>query len=86
MAMIGHRKDDEGKEWFLVQNWWSQMQFVEMSAEYLQACTPTLYSVKTPQTAIPEKFPVEHHMFAETENVDKAEDLNFAEHEGPPPK
>ena len=86
MTIIGHRKDDEGKEWFLVQNWWPQMQFIEVSAEYLEACGATLYYVKTPQTEIPKAFPVQHHMFAENENVDKPEDVNFAEPECPTPR
>jgi hypothetical protein len=86
MTIVGHRKDGDGKEWFLVQNWWPQMQFVEISAEYLEACKATLYYVETPQTEIPKNFPVQHHMFADNENVDKPENVNFAEPECPTPK
>lgn len=77
MVLIGSRHDETGKEWFLIQNWWPGLQFVEMSASYLKKSDCTLYFVKTPQSHIPDKWPTQNHMFAENENVDKPEALDF---------
>jgi hypothetical protein len=51
MLLIGIR-DEEGKRWFLLQNWWEPCQFVEVDAEYLKSCKPRILFIKTPQTKI----------------------------------
>jgi hypothetical protein len=66
MVLVGHRRSD-GKDVYLLQNWWEDKQFVEVSAEYLEACRATVTFVETPQTAIPEEFPATFAEFAETE-------------------
>jgi hypothetical protein len=37
MVLVGHRKDDTGKQFFLIQNWWFKKQFLEFDADYLIA-------------------------------------------------
>jgi hypothetical protein len=74
MVLVGSRREaGSGKQWFLLQNWWPQMQFAEVSEEYMEACGATVYFVKTPQTAIPTQFPVTADTYAENENLDKPE-------------
>jgi hypothetical protein len=45
MLIIGARRDERGKYYFLLQNWWASKFFVQVSAEYLQACVPSIYGV-----------------------------------------
>eukprot|EP00039_Didymoeca_costata_P025900 m.14497 g.14497 ORF g.14497 m.14497 type:complete len:110 (-) comp5110_c0_seq2:152-481(-) len=71
MVLIGARKS-EGKHYFLLQNWWKTKQFVEVDEEYLEYSQATVYFIKTPQTAIPSKLPVNSGHFFETA-VDKPE-------------
>ena len=86
MVMIGARQDTaSGKRWFLLQNWWKHSQFVEVSETYLEACSPTVYFVETPQKRIPEEFPTQPHLIAENENVDKPEELMGEYPEAPAP-
>ena len=80
MILIGCRTE-ETKNYFLLQNWWKKKQFVEVDEEYLKACSPTLFYVKTPQESIPNQFPTNFAKFAENENLDKQE--SFAQNEGP---
>lgn len=66
MVMVGY-KYDEGKHWFLLQNWWLEKQFVEMDIEYLASCSPSLHWVTTEQTEIPEGKPTNFGIWLETE-------------------
>jgi hypothetical protein len=75
MILIGTRKDGNGKRLFLLQNWWKQKQFVEVDEEYLGACEPILFFVRTPQFSIPEEFPTNFAFYAENENLDKPESV-----------
>jgi hypothetical protein len=79
MVLIGAREEvipSKGvKRWFLLQNWWSKKQFVEVSDEYLEACEATVYFVKTRQTEIPSNFPIQHQSFAENDGFDQPEGL-----------
>lgn len=85
MVLIGARQDKaSGKRWFLVQNWWKQSQFVELSETYLEACRATVFFVKTPQKQIPKEFPTQPHLIAENENVDKPEQMMFEFPVAPP--
>ena len=45
MVLLGARRDTKGKRWFLLQNCWTTSQFVEVSAEYMGHCKPTVYFV-----------------------------------------
>lgn len=84
MVLIGARRDPSGKRFFLVQNWWKQSQFVELSEQYLKACDATVYFVQTRQLKIPETFPTQPHLIAENENIDKPEQMMFENPVAPP--
>ena len=79
MIIIGSRTK-ENKNFYLLQNWWKQMQFVEVDEVYLKHCNPTLYYVETPQYKIPDKFATDSVRYAENENLDKPESMPY---EGP---
>ena len=81
MIIIGVRSDENGRKYYLLQNWWKEKQFVEIDYEYLKVCQPTLYYVKTPQTKIPDEFPTDLVRFSENENIDKPE--SYPDIEGP---
>ncbi len=46
MVLVGFRKDANGKEFVLLQNWWALLQFVECDAEYFAASGATIYFCK----------------------------------------
>ncbi len=72
MALIGARTDAAtGERWFLLQNWWSHIQFVEVSESYLKSAEAMVCFVKTPQMKIPDEFPTYTAPYGENENVDK---------------
>jgi hypothetical protein len=73
MALIGARTDAHGKRWFLLQNWWPGMQFVEVSASYLKSSLATVYFVETPQRRIPKSFPQYKAIYAESADLDREE-------------
>ena len=74
MALVGSRCDPKtGNVFFLLQNWWSTKQFVEVDLEYLEACGATLYYVKTPQFGVPETFPTHTGHIMQTEAIDMHE-------------
>lgn len=73
MVVVGHRKDEAGKSFFLLQNWWKLKQFVECGAEYLMAVQPQYHFVETAQTGIPKSFASSYGAFYELEAIDKAE-------------
>ena len=75
MVLIGSRTDANGKQWFLLQNWWKTSQFVEVTEAYLRASSATVHFVVTPQKTIPNKFPTYDNVFAMNSNVDKPEQL-----------
>jgi hypothetical protein len=80
MVLVGHRRSD-GKDVYLLQNWWEQKQFVEVSAAYLKASRATVTFVETPQTAIPEEYAVTFAKFAETEvYLDKPDAYSLEEY------
>lgn len=55
MVLVGARVDSSGNHSYLLQNWWSGKQFVEVSQEYLAFCSQPqiIYYVGTPQTGVP---------------------------------
>eukprot|EP00672_Neobodo_designis_P028696 CAMPEP_0174828866 /NCGR_PEP_ID=MMETSP1114-20130205/1577_1 /TAXON_ID=312471 /ORGANISM="Neobodo designis, Strain CCAP 1951/1" /LENGTH=402 /DNA_ID=CAMNT_0016062593 /DNA_START=67 /DNA_END=1275 /DNA_ORIENTATION=- len=76
MALIGVRRDpSSGQLWYLLQNWWPQAQFVEVSREYLISSEAKVSFVITPQLKIPDDFSTQSQLFAENENVDKPEQM-----------
>lgn len=79
MVLIGVRMDNAGQRFFLLQNWWTKRQFIEVSYHYLVKSNAILHSVKTVQDRFPQPFDEVHFQvcFAETEScVDKPEKLD----------
>ena len=69
MTLVGHREND-GQHLFLLQNWWKEKQFIEVSAEYLAAARATITFVKKEVTEIPKEFPTNDNVFCmETEDL-----------------
>lgn len=66
MVMVGYREED-GKHYFLLQNWWLDKQFVEVDIEYLSSCSPSLHWVVTEQKGIPTNLPTNFGTWLETE-------------------
>lgn len=50
MVLIGARKTVEQKYYFLLQNWWENKYFVEVSAEYMYHCEGSINFVRKPIT------------------------------------
>jgi hypothetical protein len=70
MVLIGMRKES-GQLKFLLQNWWSRKQFVEVDYDYLSACEAYISYVETPQMQIPDEFPITTLFFAECMDLDQ---------------
>ena len=69
MTLVGHREND-GQHLFLLQNWWKEKQFIEVSAEYLAAARAGITFVGTEVTEIPKEFPTDDNVFCmETEDL-----------------
>ncbi len=73
MALVGYRKDEDGRRYFLLQNWWKQKQFVEVDEEYLRECEAQLHFVQTDQCEIPPNFAKSYGVYYELEALDKEE-------------
>ena len=73
MTLVGHREDD-GQHLFLLQNWWKEKQFIEVSAEYLAAARAGIMFVLEEVTEIPKEFPTDDNVFC-METEDLAEEL-----------
>lgn len=77
MVLIGGRREASGKLWFLLQNTWSNMQLVEVSADYLKASKATIVFPVTCYEFAPENerqnFSLNSYLFAEANNFDRAE-------------
>jgi len=71
MVLVGARNDG-GKQYFLLQNWWKGKQFIEVDADYMESCGATVSFIETRQTKIPTTFMQTHSVFAENE-MDKGE-------------
>jgi hypothetical protein len=72
-AMVGLavRSDTKtGNIYFLLQNWWSQRQFIEIDLEYMLASRAVLHFVAHPQPHIPRCFETQTGRFFETEMGD----------------
>jgi hypothetical protein len=65
MVLVGMRHVDN--EWrLLLQNWWENMQFVEVSAEYFISSGARLSWAMEKQTKIPDTVPILRSVYAET--------------------
>ena len=74
MVLVGIRKEND-ETLFLVQNWWKEKQFVEVSVKYLKHSRATIYFIETSQQKIPDGFDLSKFHFAETETVDLPEEF-----------
>ncbi|KAJ9436999.1 Synaptobrevin-like protein YKT6 [Diplonema papillatum] len=54
MAVVGHRKEGN-KHYFLLQNWWIEKQFVEVSQDYLASSGQKILSEKTTHGGVSEE-------------------------------
>lgn len=77
MVLIGFRKDAD-RNYFLLQNWWKNKQFIEVDSEYLHSCEAIVHFVTTAQDKIPEDFNANDGHFFETQSIDKCEDYQVA--------
>jgi hypothetical protein len=67
MVLVGYRTDPvTGQVFFLLQNWWKSMPFVEVSSMYLASSFGDVTFVNTPLTSIPTQFPTIVSSYAET--------------------
>jgi len=76
MLLVGHRRTENDETRFLLQNWWENKQFVEVDWRYLMSAKAELHYVTTPQTHIPQEFPINHASHVELE-MDIAEQLEL---------
>ena len=69
MTLVGYRQDG-AHHMFLLQNWWRNKQFIEVSAEYLAAAGAGITFVTKMVTEIPKEFPTDDNVFCmETEDL-----------------
>jgi hypothetical protein len=70
MLLIGGRVKD-GKYFFLLQNWWENRSFIEVSAEYMQSAEPTISFVEQEIIEIPSNIKCTDSPYAETISTTK---------------
>lgn len=75
MMLIGCRKNAQGEFVFLMQNWWNNRYFIEVSAAYLESARSTITFIDNDIPYIPESFPVVFDLYAET-SIDICERMN----------
>lgn len=66
MLLIGVRKNELGKYYFLLQNWWESKFFIEVSSEYFQYCNGSLTWVNKVITQHAKDLPLYVASYAET--------------------
>lgn len=66
MLVIGSRRTATGELRLLLQNWWRDLQFLEVDETYWDASRAHVVFVKTPQEAIPSQFATTRDFYAET--------------------
>ena len=75
MVVIGGRYEGR-KLWLLLQNWWTDMQLVEVSAEYLENCSARVSfagKVKFAPESQRDPYSLNDSLFADARNFDRAE-------------
>lgn len=76
MVLIGARIDPvDGEYWFLLQNWWKDRFFIEVTGEYLASSECSLNFVENTITSISETLPLTHSSYAET-SIDACETVH----------
>lgn len=75
MVLVGVRKErSTGIVWLLLQNWWKEKQFVQVTLEYFQSSKSTVYFPTQTHTKFKEGFTVTEDNFNETSFDDGGED------------
>ncbi len=69
MVVLGIRMEGQSRM-FLLQNWWRDKQFVEVSDEYLDFMDCSICFVATPQTFLRDCLPSYAAKFVDNELVD----------------
>ena len=76
MLLIGGRRDANNRLWFLLQNWWTDMQLVEVSAAYLKASGARILFANPDYEFAPaddrKEFSQNPFLFADANNFDRA--------------
>jgi hypothetical protein len=75
MLLVGGLKDNNGKYFFLLQNWWSNRYFIEVSSEYLCSSECKISFISNDITEIPDEFPYVCSSYAET-SIDAQETVH----------
>jgi hypothetical protein len=83
MLLLGGRKDEKGNTWLLLQNWWLDLQLVEVSSEYFKNCKAELSFVHretimkdTDSASLENCYTMNKFRVAECNNLDRAEAPN----------
>jgi len=58
MILVGYRIDDKCGYVFQIQNWWKEMEYLEVSALYMARARAQIHFVMEPLTEIPEDLPI----------------------------
>lgn len=69
MVLVGY-KYEEGKHYFLIQNWWLKKQFLEVDHDYFLSCQAKLFFVETEQEGIPIAMPRKCGSWMETASAE----------------
>ena len=77
MILIGGRRE-KGKLWLLLQNWWDDMQLVEVDSEYFAGCHASLSFVTHPKedfagVDLELFYTMNSSLVAESNNLDRAD-------------
>jgi hypothetical protein len=76
MVLIGARIDPiDGEYWFLLQNWWLDRFFIEVTREYLASSECSIHFVENIISDIPATLPLISSSYAET-NTDACETVH----------
>jgi hypothetical protein len=75
MLLIGGRQAADGQFYFLLQNWWHDRFFIEVSAEYLYSSEATISFVEEEIKSIPETLLCTNSPYLET-TVDASERMD----------
>lgn len=65
IVLVGARQMRDGSWRFLLQNWWPNMQFLEVSPQYFENSNAFLHWVMEEQTDIPHEFERCNSLYAE---------------------
>lgn len=83
MVLVGFRKERAtGEVWLLLQNWWKDKQFVEVTLEYFQSSKTIIYFPMQKHTKFKDCFRMSEDNFNETDFDDGGDDGEDEEEDG----